>query len=277
MDLHQTITDRILAALETADPKNWQCPWHRRGGGLPVNAKSGKSYRGINVLSLWVADQVSGFGDSRWATYRQWSELGAQVRKGEKSSLVVFYKDYEAADENGDPERRMVAKASFAFNASQVEGAPAAETLPAGGFEPIEVAEATIQATGARIDHVGDSACYIPSMDLVRMPPRDRFVSADGYYSTIFHELGHWTGAKGRLDRNLSGRFKSQAYAGEELIAELTAAFVTIGLGLASEPHAQTASYIASWIKLLRDDKRALFTAAAAASKAADYLTRATG
>ncbi len=277
MDLHQTITDKIIAALESADPKNWQCPWHRRGGGLPVNAKSGKAYRGINVLSLWVADQVSGFGDARWATYKQWSELGAQVRKGERSSLVVFYKDYLADNDDGDPERRMVAKASFAFNASQVDGAPPAEAIPVGGFEPIEVAEATIRATGARIDHSGDSACYIPSHDLVRMPLRDRFVSADGYYSTVFHELGHWTGHKSRLDRDLSGRFKSQAYAGEELIAELTAAFVTAGLGLASEPHAQTASYIASWIRLLKDDKRALFTAAAAASKAADYLTRLPG
>lgn len=277
MDIHQTVTDKILAALETANPSDWQCPWHRRGGGLPINAKSGKAYRGINVLSLWVADQVAGYGDARWATYKQWSELGAQVRKGERSSLVVFYKDYEVAGDDGDPERRMVAKASFAFNAQQVEGAPPTEIIPVGGFEPIEVAEATIRATGARIDHGGDSACYIPSMDLVRMPPRDRFVSADGYYSTIFHELGHWTGHKSRLDRDLAGRFKSQAYAGEELIAELTAAFVTAGLGLASEPHAQTASYIASWIKLLRDDKRALFAAAAAASKAADYLIRATG
>ena len=273
MDLHQSITDKIVAALETASATDWKCPWHRTGGGLPINAKSGKAYRGINILSLWSADQVAGHGDSRWATYRQWSELGAQVRKGEKSSLVVFYKDYVADNDDGDPDKRFIAKASFAFNASQVDGAAPAETLPIGGFEPIEVAEATIRATGARIDHGGDTACYIPSQDMIRMPNRNRFVSADGYYGTAFHELGHWTGAKGRLDRDLTGRFKSQAYAGEELVAELTAAFVTAGLGMSSEPGTQTASYIASWIKLLRDDKRALFTAAAAASKSADYLT----
>lgn len=273
MDLHQQITDRIIAALETADPKNWRCPWHRTGGGLPLNAKTNRPYRGINVLSLWAADQSAGYGDARWATYRQWSELGAQVRKGERSSLVVFYKDYEATDENGDPERRMVAKASYAFNAAQVDGAPAAEAIPVGGFEPDALAEQVMAATGARIDHGGNSACYIPSQDRIQMPPRDRFVSADGYYSTAFHELGHWTGAKHRLDRDLTGRFKSQAYAAEELVAELTAAFVIAGLGMASEPHGQTASYIASWISLLKDDKRALFAAAAAASKAADYLT----
>lgn len=277
MDLHQTITDKIVTALETASAADWRCPWHRRGGGLPVNAKSGKPYRGINVLSLWAADQVAGYGDARWATYRQWSELGGQVRRGEKSSLVVFYKDYAGVDEDGDPEKRFVARASFAFNASQVEGIAPAEALPPGGFEPIEVAEHTIEATGARIDHQGEMAAYIPSQDRIVMPPRDRFRDADGYYSTIFHELGHWTGAKGRLDRDLSGRFKTASYAAEELIAELTSAFVSAGLGLASEPHQQTASYIAGWISLLRADKRALFTAAAQASKAADFLTRSTG
>lgn len=277
MDLHQTITDRIIAALETAKASDWRCPWHRSGGGLPTNARSGKPYRGVNILSLWCADQVSGYGDSRWATYRQWAELGAQVRKGEKSSIVVFYKDYETTAEDGEAERRMVAKASFAFNAQQVDGAPPAEAIPSGGFEPHEAAEQVIRDTGARIDHGGATACYIPSADRIQMPDRDRFTSADGYYSTAFHELGHWTGHETRLGRDLTGRFKSQAYAGEELVAELTAAFVTAGLGMATEPHDQSASYIASWISLLRDDKKALFTAAAAASKAADYLTRATG
>lgn len=277
MDLHQQITDKIVAALETAQASDWRCPWHRRGGGLPVNAKSGKPYRGINVLSLWAADQVAGFGDARWATYRQWGELAGQVRRGEKSSLVVFYRDYAAENEDGDPERRFVARASFAFNASQVDGIEPAEALPPGGFEPIGIAETTIRATGARIDHHGEMAAYIPSADRILMPPKDRFRDAEGYYSTIFHELGHWTGAKGRLDRDLTSRFKSQAYAAEELVAELTSAFVSAGLGLASEPHAQTTSYIAGWIRLLKSDKRALFTAAAQASKASDFLTRASG
>lgn len=277
MDLHQQITDKIVAALETANAKDWRCPWHRRGGGLPINAKTNRPYRGINVLSLWAADQVAGYGDARWATYRQWSELGGQVRRGEKSSLVVFYRDYAAENEDGDPERRFVARASFAFNASQVDGVSPAEELPPGGFEPIEVAEATIRETGARIDHGGEMAAYIPSQDRIVMPPRERFRDTDGYYATMFHELGHWTGAPGRLDRDLTGRFKSQAYAAEELIAELTSAFVTAGLGLASEPHQQTAAYIAGWISLLKQDKRALFTAAAQASKAADYLTRTPG
>lgn len=273
MDLHQTITDRIISALETAKASDWKCPWHRTGGGLPQNAKTGKPYRGINVLSLWCADQSAGYGDSRWATYKQWSELGAQVRKGERSSIVVFYKDYEATSEDGEAERRMVAKASFAFNAAQVDGAPAAEAIPSGGFEPHAQAEQVIRDTGARIDHGGATACYIPSADRIQMPDRNRFASAEGYYGTAFHELGHWTGAKHRLDRDLSGRFKSQSYAAEELVAELTAAFVAAGLGMASEPHTQSASYIASWISLLKDDKKALFTAAAAASKAADFLT----
>ncbi len=277
MDLHQQITDRIITALETASANDWRCPWHRTGGGLPTNAKTGRPYRGINILSLWATDQVSGYGDARWATYKQWTEMGAQVRRGEKSALVVFYKDYQATDDDGDPEKRFVARASFAFNAAQVDGAPAADAIPTVGFEPIDVAESLVTATGARIAHGGDVAAYIPSQDQIRMPPRDRFADADGYYSTIFHELGHWTGHRDRLDRDLTGRFRSQSYAAEELVAELTSAFVTAGLGLASEPHQQTSSYIAGWLKLLSDDKWALFTAAAAASKAADYLTRTPG
>jgi antirestriction protein ArdC len=276
MDIHQTVTDRIIAVLEAGRAGDWQCPWHRRGGsGLPINALTKRQYRGINVLSLWCAEQTAGYADGRWATYKQWSELGAQVRKGERSTLVVFYKDYEVTtNAEGDDGRRFVARASFAFNAEQVDGAPEVKPLPEGGYYPLPAMNDLAARTGATIVEGGEQACYVPALDEIRMPSRERFLTGHGWASTLAHELTHWTGAAPRLARDLSARFKSASYAAEELIAELGSAFLCAQLGLASEPHPQHATYIASWLRLLREDNRAIFTAAAKASEAVDFLTR---
>ncbi len=273
-DVHQAVTDSIIATLETGEAGQWTCPWHRKGGSsLPVNALTGKHYRGINTLSLWCAEQANGFGDSRWATYRQWQELGAQVRKGERSNLIVFWKDL-GRDEGEDDKPRFVARASYGFNAAQVEGAPeAGEPMPASEWVIPEVFDGFVSRTGARVTHGGDAAFYMPAEDRIVLPPRERFPTAQGYASTMLHELTHWSGHKSRLDRDLSGRFRSQAYAAEELVAELGAAFLAAELGLEAEPHPTHASYIAFWIKLLRSDPKAIFTAASAASRAAGYLT----
>jgi antirestriction protein ArdC len=273
-DVHTAVTNNIIAALEIASAVDWKCPWHKTGGGLPKNGVTGKAYRGVNILSLWVAGQVHGYADHRWATYKQWASVGAQVHKGERSSLVVFFKKIEVhdAESSDDDGKRLVARASFAFNAEQVDGAPELPSMATGGFNPIETAETFARGTGILIRHTGDVACYVPNFDEVRMPPRDRFVSADGYYSTLFHELTHATGHRSRLDRDLTGRFKSQAYAAEELVAELGSAFLMAELGLSAELHQQHASYIASWIQLLKDDPRAIFTAASKASQAVDYM-----
>ncbi|MGA4555234.1 ArdC family protein [Methylorubrum aminovorans] len=271
-DIHQAVTDSIIRTLEAGEQGSWQCPWHRRGGGLPVNALTGRHYRGINTLSLWVGAQAAGYADDRWATYRQWAELGAQVRKGERSTLVVFWKDLSRDEEDDKP--RFVARASYSFNAAQVEGAPeAGEPLPPSEWAIPDVFAGFVERTGARVTHGGDAAFYMPSEDRIVLPPRDRFPTAHGYASTALHELTHWTGAKGRLDRDLTGRFRSQAYAAEELVAELGAAFLAAELGLEAEPHPTHASYLASWLKLLRSDPKAIFTAASAASRAAGYLT----
>lgn len=271
-DVHQAVTDKIIATLEAGEHGDWQCPWHKTGGSLPKNALTGKAYRGINTLALWCEGQARSYGDSRWATYRQWSELGAQVRRSEKSSLIVFFKEIEGdADDN---RRRFVARASYAFNAAQVDGAPEAEPLPAPrNWSLPKTFEGFVRATGASITHGGDVACYVPTEDRIVLPARKRFASAQGYASTAAHELVHWSGAKGRLDRDLSGRFKTAAYAAEELIAELGAAFLNAEHGIEAEPHPTHASYLASWLKLLKEDSRAIFTAASAASRAACYLT----
>lgn len=289
LDVHQEITDRIVAAIESAGP--YEMPWIKsRSGSIarPVNIASKSPYNGINILSLWIAAYSFKYPTPVWGTYKQWQQRGVQVRKGEKASLVVFYKSIES-DENDTAEsddtepsrQRLIARASHVFNAAQVEAfTPPVETnLPeVPAFDPIEHAEAFVKATGAVITEAGDEACYEPATDKIRMPERRRFTGtsttspAEGFYSTLCHELVHWSGVRHRLDRDLSTRFGSEAYAMEELIAELGAAFLCADLSITPEPRVDHASYIATWLKVLKDDKRAIFTAAAKASQAANWL-----
>jgi len=292
-DIHSEITASLIAAIE-ADPGKPSMPWRRSAGPLfmPVNALTGNAYNGINIVSLWVAAECLGYTAPVWATYRQWSELGAQVRKGEKSSLVVFYKEYEsepdpdradkpAPAEAGDGKRR-VARASCVFNASQVDGYAAPDApQPLGPIERLEAVDRFIAATGARIEHGGDRAFYRPSTDHIQMPDEGLFCGTDtmtrgeGYYATLTHELTHWSGAKHRLARELGKRFGDAAYAAEELVAEIASAFLCAELGITEgTPRADHAQYLAQWLKLMKDDSRAIFTAAARASEAVAYLKR---
>jgi antirestriction protein ArdC len=162
------------------------------------------------------------------------------------------------------------------FNIAQIAGAKGLRQVESG-FDPIDEADRLIAESGIPIEHGGDSACYIPSRDLVQLPPRELFVSRDAFYSSLFHELAHATGHESRLDRDLSGRFGSAAHAMEELVAEISSAFVLAGLGLSSEPHPDSIAYLADWLNVLRCDKRAIFTAASAASRAAGFLTAPAG
>ncbi|MCJ2031325.1 zincin-like metallopeptidase domain-containing protein [Methylobacterium sp. J-043] len=250
---------------------------------MPRNALTGKRYRGLNILALWCAAQAQGYTDARWATYRQWAALGAQVRKAERGTLVLFYKDLPTADradtahgngaDNDTTAARVVARASTVFNIAQVDAAPQA-TAPTGPPPaPQPTFDNFVTATGATIQTGGNRACYVPATDTIQMPPRGAFRTAEGYAGTLAHELVHWTGASHRLARDLTGRFGRRAYAAEELIAELGAAFLLADLGLARTPHPDHAAYCASWLPLLRADPRALATAASQGSRAANYLT----
>lgn len=282
-DIHADITNALITAIE-ADPGKPSMPWRRSAGPLfmPVNALTGNAYNGINILSLWVSAEANGYSAPVWATYRQWAELGAQVRKGEKSSPVVFYKEYDAepnpddADDNG---KRRVARASHVFNAAQVDGftAPGVpERL--GSVERIIAADRFVAATGARIEHGGERAFYRPSTDHIQMPEEALFCGtgtmtrSEGYYAVLVHELTHWSGAKHRLDRQMGKRFGDAAYAAEELVAEIGSAFLCSELGITQDTRADHAQYLAHWLKLLKDDSRAIFTAAARASEAVAYL-----
>lgn len=284
-DVHQQVTDSIIKAIE-AGAGSWQMPWHRTGQGLnrPINILTRNHYRGINILSLWVAAEANGFASGVWGTYRQWQERKCQVRKGAKGSLVVFYKELDVEVENSDTgetenETRLMARASTVFNAEQVDGyEPEPIPVPENPATVIAEAEAFIRATNADIRHGGQRAYYNRATDFIQMPERNRFLGTDtstateAYYGTLLHELTHWTGHKSRCEREFGKRFGDNAYAMEELVAELGAAFLCTELRITPTPRPDHAAYIESWLQALKADKKAIFTAASHASKAADFL-----
>jgi antirestriction protein ArdC len=287
IDVHQQITDQIIAAIEKGGG-SWEMPWHRPGThfALPANVESKKRYNGINILSLWVAAELKGYEHHLWGTFRQWREKGAQVRKGEKASLVVFYKELAFAADNADTgeseiEKRYFARASWAFNVAQVEGYEMPGETPLRDLtEVLPAVDAYVANTGARIEHGSQMAFYRPSTDTIHMPNRDRFVGTatssptEAYYHTLLHELLHLSGSERRLNRDFGERFKSEARAFEEILVEIGAAYLSTDLGITPVARDDHAHYISTWLSILRSDKKAIFTAAAAASKAVAYLDR---
>ena len=280
LDLYQTVTNQIIAALEAGTPP-WHCPWRSAGvDPRPCNATTGRMYRGINVLLLNMRAMACGYSHSRWLTFAQAQAVGARVRKGEHGSQVVFFKLHEVdgagqPDAAGDPDRRVVPllRAFNVFNIDQVDGLPESlrpEPLEPGSWEPLDAAESLLAESGATIRHGGSKAFYTPDADLIQLPPRSAFDCAGDYYATALHELTHWTGHPSRCNRPLGRRHGIDAYAYEELVAEIGSAFLTDYCGLVGRM--QHASYIASWLAALRNDKRLIFTAAAQAQKAADFL-----
>jgi antirestriction protein ArdC len=281
---------QIVNAIERG-AGDFRLPWHRSAGNImrPVNIASKKAYRGVNVVALWAYAEEFGYSSGTWGTYKQWSEAGAQVRKGEKAAFVVFYKELEfAADpEAGDAETatRLFARATPVFAAEQVDGyqVPVVDPLPVTVITPIEQAEAFVAATGASITHGGSRAFYRPSTDSIQLPPREAFIGsptstpAESFYSTICHELTHWTSAESRCNRQLGKRFGDHAYAIEELVGELGAAFLCADLRITDEPRADHAQYLASWLSVLKANKKAIFTAASKASEAAAFLAALQG
>lgn len=279
-DILQTVTNSIIEAIENM-PKgeSFVLPW-TQSNNFPVNALTKKHYRGGNILSLWAAGMVKGYTSPHWATFKQWAELGAQVKKGEKASHIVFWNTLktEPANDGEDQETRMFARASMVFNSEQVEGwtPPAIEERPM--FDRIAYAEKVVSATGADIRKSAMGAFYHRSQDYIGMPEALSFIDTktstaqENYYSTLFHELTHWTGAENRLSRTKGKKFGDEAYAYEELVAELGAAFLCAATGISAEPRADHAQYLASWLKALKNDKSFLFSAASQSQKALDFI-----
>ena len=279
LDIYQQITDKIVAQIE-ADPGQWKMPWRASADAgelhMPRSAV-GRHYRGVNVLVLWCAAMEKGYTSPVWATYKQWKTQGAQVRKGEKSELVVYYDTFTKKDEQGEDQTLKFAKAFFVFNAAQVDGyeAPKEPEFPteAEALQHIKEVDDYFHNVGSDVQEGGSRAFYSPSSDFIAVPAHCDFHTHHDYYSTLAHEHIHWTGHTSRCDRELkTARFGNEAYAFEELIAELGAAFLCSSLGLENEPRIDHAQYINSWLRVLKGDKKAIFTAASASQKAVDFL-----
>ncbi|QDS92486.1 DNA primase TraC [Roseimaritima multifibrata] len=282
-DIYQEVTDKIIGYLEEGTPP-WRNPIQRGSGdGFPKNMDSGKRYRGINVLLLGMAAWSGGYSSDYWMTFKQALANGGQVRKGEKGSLVTFWKMYETKDkETGKDVTLPVLKHYTAFNVQQIDGieipdAPKADQN-AVPFEPLVEAERIINGYLSKpiIEHDGGlRAYYRPRTDSVHMPDPEKFDCRENYYSTLFHELSHSTGHSSRLDRGLDqtlAPFGSPNYSREELIAEMSAAFLNAASGISPPTIEQSASYLQSWIDVLKGDKRLVIGAAGAAQKSADLI-----
>ncbi|MDR6773328.1 zincin-like metallopeptidase domain-containing protein [Azospirillum sp. BE72] len=281
--LYAEITARIIAELE-AGRLPWVQPWGTPATsaplGLPRNAATGRAYTGVNVLILWGAVVARGFSGQGWLTFRQALALGGHVRKGERGTTVVyadrFIPDGErrrARDTGDEPQAVPFLKRFTVFNCDQCENLPegiavAPPPIPEGLILPR--AEALIRASGIEFRIGGTRAFYSPQHDYVQVPPPQAFFEPINWHRTALHEGAHATGHASRLNRDLSGSFGSRKYAFEELIAEISAAFLCAALGIV--PTVRHADYVGAWVEVLRGDDHAIVRAASQASKAADYL-----
>lgn len=285
-ELAAEVTAQLVAQIETG-PGVWRMPWHTVPGLFDVrNAATSNRYRGSNTIALALTALDRGYGSEGspgspwWATYKQWTELEAQVRRSETGARIIKWVTVRRpADHNTDEAApgagkrgRLVPKVYTVFHASQVEGWTAPATAPANDLDRDARADAWIAQTGAAISYGNDHAAYLPALDVIELPAAAQFDDAAAMYSTTCHELTHWTGHPDRLNRDLSGRFGDDAYAAEELVAELGSAIACSHLHLTPAPREDHAGYLAHWLRILNADPTALFAVAAKAETAVDYL-----
>lgn len=293
-DIYADVTNRIVESLE-AGVAPWVRPWKIREYGPLRNAVTGRPYRGINTMLLSMTAMAGGFADPRWLTIKQANNFGGKIRKGEKGTSIVFWK-FLRKEENPNTDEERVAEADrlesesqaevkviplarmyTVFNVQQCEGLSLAPLDPPGdhvGGEINQVAEQMLSI--ANVSNGGNKAYYAPGPDRIGMPARDTFVSLDLFYGTGLHELAHWTGHKSRLARKFTGCFGDEGYAFEELVAEIGSAFLCAEARLPFESMRHP-EYIAGWLKALKNDKRAIFTAAGQAQRAADFVMSEAG
>jgi antirestriction protein ArdC len=272
-DIYREITDRIIQAMEE-NKAPWQRPWTELAEfGMPQNGMSGRNYHGVNSVLLFLTAQERGYGDSRWMTFKQANEQGYKIWKGEKSTPVYFYKPFtieEKDKQTGEMVKREIPYLCEyrVFNWQQIDGMPSqAKREP--DWNPIEQVEALIKRHNPEIRIGGNQAYYSPSGDFIQMP-KAQFPDEGAWYGTLLHEMAHWTGAPHRLNRQF-GRFGDASYAKEELVAQLTSAFLcsSLQVPMSLDNHA---AYLSSWVKILQDDKYAIFRSARAAEQASDLI-----
>jgi len=272
-NLQAEITQRILTHLRNGVAP-WRRPWSgAASGAMPRNAISGRGYSGCNVPLLWCAAQERGFESPKWLTFKQALEAGGNVRKGEKGNMVVYVSTFDKRNEEGEIDRIPFLKAFTVFNVAQCDGVTDADSpIPVNPETRNELAEEFAVATGASITYAEPRAYFRPATDTVNLPKFENFCSASEFYSTMFHELTHWSGAETRLNRTMGKRFGDNAYSAEELVAELGSAFLCAEFGFDNDVIENQSAYIDHWIKVLTDHE-AMFTAAASkASQAVSFM-----
>lgn len=278
--LISNVVTQLIDAIE-AGADHWEMPWQKLGPSIltPTNASTGRVYRGGNRWALSFTALLRGYDGGAWATYKQWQDLGAQVCKGETAPAAVLVpmerKFTELDEETGEEVEvtRTLFKARAVFHSSQVDGWTPAGDL--ANHDPIADAEALVEGwktAGMAIVEGGDSAYYNRRTDEIHVPRRGQFVDIEHFYSTVAHEATHWTGAASRMDRTFGSRFGDDAYAVEELTAELGAAVIGAELGISQAIRKDHAAYLSHWVKVLRQDPRHLWTVAGAAEAAAEHL-----
>ncbi|MGB3472085.1 MAG: zincin-like metallopeptidase domain-containing protein [Erythrobacter sp.] len=280
-DIATEITNLILAKLEQG-VMPWVRPWNTSGGGRPLR-HCGTAYTGINTLFLWAMGDAMGYSSRYWMTYRQAAEMGGQVRKGETSSLSVYYSQIKKTEQDrmtGEEQTRAIRflKAYNVFNADQIDGLPAHYYPVLRPHEDRKESEhrteidAFFSTLPIDVRYGGNAAFFSPAGDYIQMPPREAFRSDDHFASTLAHESIHWSGGKTRLERTFGKRFGDRAYAFEELVASIGQCLVCADLGLPGELHDNHASYIANWLDILKGDATAIIHAAAKAEQAFGFL-----
>jgi len=295
MDVRQVITDRIIAMLEQGG-NVFRERWTRAASrGMPRNGKTGAPYHGANVLLLWDAAVEHGYASNVWLTYKQAESLGAQVRKGERAVLCAHFErkarrgsegveqdtsaNGEGQDMAAERDRSsiLLCMPFWLFNVAQIDGLPGEVVdlcvdLPVAPNGPVEGAMRLLGGCNATIRYGFEQAMYLPTLDEIRLPWPRRFTSAEAHCATALHELVHWTGHPARLAREYGRRFGDDAYAFEELVAELGSAFAMGHCGLVDATVEGHAAYLESWLKVLRGDRTAIFTAARHAGEAFEFI-----
>jgi antirestriction protein ArdC len=282
---HAHVAGVIIEAIEKG-AGDFEMPWHAKKGPMrrPLNAATGSNYRGVNSVTLWVESEHRGFSSHMWGTYRQWNDLGAQVRKGERSTPVLFTSLQETDPDNEEDDKKLKHRRKYVsrwysvFNRDQVDGWD--RDHPAHGPEVplMPSAQSFVEMVGAVIRFGTNHACYKPSLDVIECPSADQFIGSStstpeqAYYATLLHEHIHWTGHESRLNRVFGKSMEDEVYALEELVAELGAAFLCADLQIANQPRPDHAAYVAVWLKRLKEHPLSLFIAASQAERAVMYL-----
>lgn len=267
-EVMSSVVEQLIATIE-AGAGEWVMPWTGVHARLPYNHTTTVGYRGGNVVALWMQQMARAYPTAAWATYKQWASIKCQVRKGERGVHLVKWAKIERVDASGELRSLMIPNAFVVFNAAQVDGLPDEPAVPPALLEHYEFTD-MVYRTGARI--IDGRPAYSPQLDVVMMPPAAAFNTEDDWLSTMAHELAHWTGHESRLARVYGKRFGDEAYAAEELVAELSSAFTCCDYGIVPGARNDHAAYLANWIAMLRADPSILWSVASKAQAATDHL-----